>query len=251
MLTMTETRSEVSVNLTETGGDLALATWLGAGRPAEAAIERAYRELALALRERGFAARAGARVRRPPRSRPPWSRARAAGLRAAGQAWAAAPTFVEGSPVGREGIAGIHLLAARGEARPLAEGESVYGTVVETAEARVLGLADVGRRAARAARAPGRPRRRAPRSTPPTSSWRARASRSATWRAPGSTCATSSTGTGPFNAVRNAAFRRMGLTGPDGDGQIPASTGIEGRNARGGWCTLDVLALQPRNGRAS
>ena len=53
---------------------------------------------------------------------------------------------------------------------------------------------------------------------------------------------------GPFNAVRNAAFRRMGLVGPGGDGQIPASTGIEGRNTRGGWCALDLLALQPRTG---
>ena len=40
----------------------------------------------------------------------------------------------------------------------------------------------------------------------------------------------------------------MGLVGPGGDGQIPASTGIEGRNARGGWCALDLLALQPRAG---
>jgi enamine deaminase RidA (YjgF/YER057c/UK114 family) len=53
---------------------------------------------------------------------------------------------------------------------------------------------------------------------------------------------------GPFNATRNRAFRRMGLMGPNGDGRIPASTGIEGRNARGGWCALDVLALAPRRG---
>jgi enamine deaminase RidA (YjgF/YER057c/UK114 family) len=54
---------------------------------------------------------------------------------------------------------------------------------------------------------------------------------------------------GPFNAVRSAAFRRMGLLGPTGEGQIPASTGIEGRNPRGGWCTLDLMALQSRGGR--
>jgi enamine deaminase RidA (YjgF/YER057c/UK114 family) len=36
----------------------------------------------------------------------------------------------------------------------------------------------------------------------------------------------------------------MGLVGPGGDGQIPASTGIEGCNARGGWCALDLLAIQ-------
>jgi enamine deaminase RidA (YjgF/YER057c/UK114 family) len=53
---------------------------------------------------------------------------------------------------------------------------------------------------------------------------------------------------GPFNAVRNAAFRRMGLVGSNRDGQIPASTGIEGRNHRGGWCALDLLALRPASG---
>jgi enamine deaminase RidA (YjgF/YER057c/UK114 family) len=53
---------------------------------------------------------------------------------------------------------------------------------------------------------------------------------------------------GPFNAVRNAAFRRMGLVGPNGGGQIPASTGIAGRNHRGGWCALDLLALRRTDG---
>jgi enamine deaminase RidA (YjgF/YER057c/UK114 family) len=53
---------------------------------------------------------------------------------------------------------------------------------------------------------------------------------------------------GPFNAVRNAAFQRLGLTGSNGRGAIPASTGIEGRNARGGWCTLDLIAARPRPG---
>jgi enamine deaminase RidA (YjgF/YER057c/UK114 family) len=40
----------------------------------------------------------------------------------------------------------------------------------------------------------------------------------------------------------------MGLLGPGGQGQIPASTGIEGRSPRGAWCTLDLLALQARGG---
>jgi enamine deaminase RidA (YjgF/YER057c/UK114 family) len=54
---------------------------------------------------------------------------------------------------------------------------------------------------------------------------------------------------GPFNAVRNDTFRRLGLMGSNGDGAIPASTGIEGRNARGGWCTLDLLAARPQPGK--
>jgi enamine deaminase RidA (YjgF/YER057c/UK114 family) len=52
-----------------------------------------------------------------------------------------------------------------------------------------------------------------------------------------------------FNAARNAAFRRMGLTAPGGDGAIPASTGIEGRNARGSWCALDLIAARARDGQ--
>jgi enamine deaminase RidA (YjgF/YER057c/UK114 family) len=48
--------------------------------------------------------------------------------------------------------------------------------------------------------------------------------------------------------VRNAAFKSLGLMGRNGDGAIPASTGIEGRNARGGWCTLDLIAAQGRPG---
>jgi enamine deaminase RidA (YjgF/YER057c/UK114 family) len=247
MLTMTETRSEVRVNVTESGGDLALATWLGDGRLTEGAVEQAYGELASTLRERGFAP-VQERVFGDLHLAPAVARGRAAGLRRAGQAWAVAPTFVEGSPVGREGIAGIHLLAARGEARPLAEGESVYGTVVETAQARVLGLADVGRRAA-SRLAPG-PAEEAGAAIDAAFELLAREGFSfrdvaRTWFYLRDIL----DWYGPFNAVRNAAFRRMGLTGPDGDGQIPASTGIEGRNARGGWCTLDLLALQPRRGR--
>jgi enamine deaminase RidA (YjgF/YER057c/UK114 family) len=53
---------------------------------------------------------------------------------------------------------------------------------------------------------------------------------------------------GPFNAVRNEAFHKLGLMGRNGDGAIPASTGIEGRNARGGWCTLDLIAAQGQPG---
>jgi enamine deaminase RidA (YjgF/YER057c/UK114 family) len=50
---------------------------------------------------------------------------------------------------------------------------------------------------------------------------------------------------GDFNAVRNAAFRRLGLIGPGGDGRIPASTGIAGSNPRGAACALDLVAVRP------
>ena len=75
----------------------------------------------------------------PGRARAPW---------AAPREWAVPPTCVEGAPVGRTGLAGIHVVAARGASRPVAEGDRVYGRVVETPSARLLGLADVGRRAA-------------------------------------------------------------------------------------------------------
>ena len=63
-------------------------------------------------------------------------------------AWTVPPTIVEGAPLGQEGIAGVHVIGARGTARPLVEGDAVYGTLVETKDARILGLSDVGRRAA-------------------------------------------------------------------------------------------------------
>jgi enamine deaminase RidA (YjgF/YER057c/UK114 family) len=50
---------------------------------------------------------------------------------------------------------------------------------------------------------------------------------------------------GEFNGARNAFFRTRGLARANGAGPIPASTGIGGRNARGGRCTLDLVAIQP------
>jgi enamine deaminase RidA (YjgF/YER057c/UK114 family) len=51
-----------------------------------------------------------------------------------------------------------------------------------------------------------------------------------------------------FNGARNEFFEAVGLRGRD-DSVIPASTGIEGRNVRGNWCTLDLLAARPLEGR--
>ncbi len=248
MQTMTQTRSEAIVKVSETGRDLALVTWLGAGagRPAAEAVEQAYGAIAETLRERGCVP-VQERVFADIQHASAVARGRAAALRAAGQAWPVAATFVEGSPVGREGISGIHVLAARGEARAVAEGESVYGTLVETDGARILGLADVGRRGA--GRLASGPAEEAGAAIDAAEELLAREGFSfrdvaRTWFYLRDIL----DWYGPFNAVRNAAFRRMGLMGPSGDGKIPASTGIEGRNARGGWCTLDLLALQPRSG---
>lgn len=47
-----------------------------------------------------------------------------------------------------------------------------------------------------------------------------------------------------FNDVRNGKFENLGLFNAEGNTMIPASTGILGSNTRGGWCTLDLLAVR-------
>ena len=51
-----------------------------------------------------------------------------------------------------------------------------------------------------------------------------------------------------FNEVRNRAFSELGFSCGDAHSVIPASTGIEGRNLRSSWCTLDLLASRPLPG---
>jgi enamine deaminase RidA (YjgF/YER057c/UK114 family) len=41
----------------------------------------------------------------------------------------------------------------------------------------------------------------------------------------------------------------MGLSRDSASSVLPASTGIFARNARGGWCVLDLLAVRSSNGR--
>ncbi len=247
MLTISESRTDATVRASEVGSDLVLLTWLGGGAGrAGADPEHAYRAIVRSLRERGcvpvqervfcdlqVAASVGA------------GRERA--LAAAGENWPVPATFVEGSPIDRRGISGIHVIGARGRARTVAEGERVFGTLVETATTRVLGLSDVGRRAA--GRLGAGPAEEAGAAIDSAEQLLAREGFSfrdvaRTWFYLRDIL----DWYGPFNAVRNAAFQRMGLMGPNGSGRIPASTGIEGRNARGGWSTLDVLALAPREG---
>jgi len=174
---------------------------------------------------------------------------RARALAGTGDAWAVPPTFIEGAPVNRSGLAGIHLLAVcAGSSRLLRDGDRVLGRVAETAGARLLGLADVGRLTGGNGQ------------TDPA------AETAATLEAAEHLLAREAFSFrdvartwyylrdildwyGTFNTARNSAFRRMGLTGPGGDGAIPASTGIMGRNARGGWCALDLVAAQSRDGQ--
>jgi enamine deaminase RidA (YjgF/YER057c/UK114 family) len=249
MTTSIEAEPTVNLRASEVDSDIVLLTWTGAaglrGAAAEEGAAEAYAAIARALAARGCVP-VQERVFADLRLAPEVARGRERGLGSA-SAWPVPPTYVEGAPVGREGVAGVHVIGARGTARHVVEGNAVYGTVVETAHARVLGLSDVGRRVA-SRLVPG-PAEDAGASIGAAEELLARegfAFRDVArtwfylrdildWY-------------GPFNAVRNAAFRRMGLTGPNGDGSIPASTGIEGRNARGGWCALDLLAMQAKPG---
>jgi enamine deaminase RidA (YjgF/YER057c/UK114 family) len=249
MPTSTETEPAVNLSLGEQpDSDLVLLTWTGApaarGAAAAEAAAGAYAEMAEVLAARGCVP-VQERVFADLRLAPEIARGRAQGLAARAAGWPVPPTVVEGAPLGREGIAGVHVIGARGRAHPVVEGGAVYGTLVETRHARVLGLSDVGRRAAAH---PG-PAEDAGASIGAAEDLLARAGFSfrdvaRTWFYLRDIL----DWYGAFNAVRNSAFRRMGLMGPAGDGKIPASTGIEGRNARGGWCALDLVALQPREG---
>jgi enamine deaminase RidA (YjgF/YER057c/UK114 family) len=53
-----------------------------------------------------------------------------------------------------------------------------------------------------------------------------------------------------FNAVRNAAYSRLGLMPRPSDSglRLPASTGIEGANPHGAGCTMDLIAMVRGNG---
>jgi enamine deaminase RidA (YjgF/YER057c/UK114 family) len=244
MLTASESVG-VDLKASAAGGELTLVTWTGGGRAVEPAAEEAYEAIVSLLRERGSVP-VQERVFAELAAVPAAVRGRA---RAVGSApeWGVPPTCVEGAPVGRGGLAGIHVIAARGTSRPLAEGDRVYGRVVETSAARVLGLSDVGRRAS--GRLAAGPAEDAAAAIDAAEDLLAREGFSfrdvvRTWFYLRDIL----DWYGPFNAVRTAAFRRMGLLEPGGNGPIPASTGIEGRNPRGGWCTLDLLALRPRDG---
>jgi enamine deaminase RidA (YjgF/YER057c/UK114 family) len=236
-------------SVSERVGDLTLLTWTAESgpRPVAEQVEEAYRDMDGALRDTG-AVVLQERVFGDLRVSPVVARARA---RATGESetWAVPPTFVEGAPVGRDSLAGVHVLAVRAESNRLVrEGPCVLGRVVEVAGARLLGLADVGRAvAAGPARDPAEDA-----GATIDAAERMLAREGFSFRDVARTwyyLRDILDWYGPFNAVRNAAFRRMGLTGPGGDGAIPASTGIDGRNSRGAWCALDLVAAQPVNGR--
>ncbi len=160
------------------------------------------------------------------------------------------PTYVEGKPCAGSGIAGIHALAVRSAGAhatsPIEWNGRVCGRLVEGAGAWYLGLSDVGQLI------PGDNRERPGEETRKTlglveqvldrHSWSFN-DVYRTWFFLHDILDWYD----EFNGVRNDAFKRLGLFDRP-LGVIPASTGIQGRSARGNWCTLDLLATRPLNG---
>lgn len=235
------------LSVTETDGDLTLLTWTGSGRRGPAAdAETAYEAIAevLSVRE---AVPLQERIFGELTVAPDVTRARACVV-GAEEAFEVPPTYVEGAPVGGEGLAGVHVVAAHStKTRIIRDGGRAAGRLIETPSARLLGLADVGRRVS--GRLSAGPVEETGATIEAAAELLGREGYSfgdvaRTWFYLRDIL----DWYGPFNAVRNTAFRRMGLMGVKGDGSIPASTGIEGRNLRGGWCTLDLIAARPQAG---
>ena len=236
-----------------TTGDLTFLTWTATGTGAlrdvtaeayETLLETLASRGAVVLQERIFGRAEAARCVLETRQEI-WRRRSAPPT--------ASPTFVEGVPLGSADLAGIHVIAASGadgQGRLLVHDGQVCGRVITTQTAEFLALSDAGRLV----------RGRAlPRDSETREVLRAvedvLADEGWTFGDVGRTwfyLREILDWYGPFNRVRNEEFRRMGLLGGAGalQGRIPASTGIEGRNVLGGWCTLDLLAARPANGGA-
>lgn len=229
-------------------GDLDLITWVappGAQVPG-VVLNRAYEELVAALTER----RAVVLLERlfgEVAAAPAVLATRASAV-ASSRAFALPPTWVEGAPCAG-GVAGFQVVAARPTAAPrlLVHRASPCGLSVEGDEATYVGLSDVGRllldEGCRG----------------PATEAEAILSAAAEVLAEAGCSFHDVLRTwfyldrildwyDEFNRVRNRAFRRFGLLNGSPAPLIPASTGIRGRNPRGSWCTLDLLAARPRSG---
>jgi enamine deaminase RidA (YjgF/YER057c/UK114 family) len=244
-MSTTSTTDRARASVSSVGSELTLVTWSGPAHSLETASEEAYAAIDSLLRERSSVP-IQERVFAERSAGPALARGRARAVGGAAE-WAVAATCVEGAPIGRSGLAGIHVIGARGISRALFDGDRLVGRVVEASEARVVGLSDVGHGGS--SRGDAGPTEDALRALETAERLLAREGLSfrdvvRTWFYLRDIL----DWYGPFNEVRTAAFRRMGLVGPDGDGQIPASTGIAGRNHRGGWCALDLLALGRKDG---
>ncbi len=231
-------------------GDLGFLTWSSPSPDAASPVVlgAAYRELAEAvvaanavvLQERVFGALAAA---------PASLAARRAALGVV-PAFAVPPTWIEGAPCGAAGVAGVHLVVARGKRsapRPLSWQGQPCGWLVEGDEATYLGLSDVGRLLVDEG------------CRTPVGEAAAVLELAADMMAASGFTFADVLRTwfyldrildwyDGFNRVRNDAYRRFGVLNGTSAPRIPASTGIRGRGLRGGWCTLDLVAARPRAG---
>ena len=215
------------------GSDLALVTWPGATRATERAAEEAYAAIDALLRARGCGADPGAGLRRPAggaRASPGAARARwadAAGGRCRRPTSRARRSARTGWP------ASTSSAARRSVAPGGATATACSAASSSATSARLLGLADVGRRAA------GPARRGTGRGDGGDDRRRGGSARARGLLLPrrGADLVLPAGHPRLVRAVQRGAQRRLpadGAHGPERGRAIPASTGIEGRNARGG-----------------
>ncbi|MFQ5807980.1 MAG: Rid family hydrolase [Armatimonadota bacterium] len=171
---------------------------------------------------------------------------------ALGKSGLAAPTYIQGAPCDAdEGLAGVHMVAVRaGTAEEPVVVEDVTwngrqcGRSVQRGGAELVYLADLASHAGSGAEE----------STPPEHAQavleavnEALLGRGLSFRDVARTWVYLDdilSWYDDFNEVRNAFFRRVGLTREGAPAFVPTSTGIEGSNASGLRCTMDVLALR-------
>jgi len=233
-------------------GDLIFLSWLTNPIPGavDSLAEQAYEELAGAMQSRQ-AVLLSERIYGSVDAIPPVLKVRQKVLERRGCRMEAPPTCVEGKPFSGSGFAGIHVIALRpplvSEA-PIVFGRQIRGARARGCDAEYLFLADVGQLAREAqADTPAAETRAAlayAEQILEQEQWSFHDVRR-TWFYLDNIldwyC--------DFNTVRNQAFKQMGLLNGHPDTLVPASTGIHGRNARGGWCTLDLLAMKPVEGQ--
>jgi len=230
-------------------GDLVFLTWRpDAPSPSSTVVEQAYGEMANALirvgavplQERIFCEIDTVASILEGRDSSP------AGL------WPVPPTIIEGAPCEGSGLAGIHVVGVRPEDHADPEivtyDGSPCGLQVTGSEAVYLGLSDVGRLlTADRERRPEEETDDVIRLTEEVlaaRSWSFQDVRR-TWFYLRDILDWYD----EFNRTRNRAFDHMGLSRDSASSVLPASTGIFARNARGGWCVLDLLAVRSSNGR--
>ncbi|MFB3786494.1 MAG: Rid family hydrolase [bacterium] len=233
-------------------GDLVFLSWLADPTPCslEKLAERAYDELAGEIQSRR-AVLLSERIYGSVDSIPPVLKIRQAVLERRGCPVEVPPTCVEGKPFSGSGFAGIHALALRSPLVPdtpvVFEGKAC-GAKARGSDAEYLCLADVGQlaRGSQAVTPAGEARTALTLAEQilEQERWSFHDVRR-TWFYLDNIL----DWYGEFNAVRNQAFKQMGLLNGNPLTLVPASTGIHGRNALGGWCTLDLLAMKPVEGQ--